>query len=658
MNDRPNVGESVAPEETIYHLDPVNIWWKLQPLPPLLLSGIGLLLIIIPLVRSLPTGPLYMLMGVLLLSWMGFSQTLRLYGCHMHNTVRLTISPTGVRLENPFYTLQTPWANILRIGSATVVTGDPRGDALAAKMNAGQDALLLRAPIGRWFHKADPVGQLLRPLMRPERIPQQNYLEITQFLQSSQGAALLRDLQRFAPYLEMPRTVGENHGMRTATPATVLQVTSLSLMAVSFAVLMGSLLFTTADPNANPALSVPRAAPTLPAAVPTASSGVPPPAFIAATPTPPPAALQPATMITPSLVSTMSLVTDLALGAPTSLPSSEPIHSWTFAPTGDKLVYITRSGSLYWSNLDGSQPTLITQYPELYDQLEEQQPQGNTLILQHLGPWNPQLQSRPLTHMDSIQFTLDQPPTLIEGGPTAEAPHHLHWWSPTRVSGIAHAGYLGGDDLITLDALGSLVERRNIPFMLSGAVQPGGAWLAYSTDRRHANLSVPYSAPQTVYLYNLQTGQRLQITPAGQGSYVGSWSPDGAWFLMDATAGVTLVSADGAQRIVIPHGAADAVWSSDSTKLAWATLRGISPDGHKITSWTSEAYIVNIRARTVSTVALPRSTSGPDAVAGLLWKPHWSPDGTQLGFLSFDPNCPGECSSTRPAFYLFRVNPK
>jgi hypothetical protein len=205
MNNSVSPVEGVNTEEISYHLDHVGILWGLRAWPlNLILIGIGVFLIIGPLLGGLPLNPVSALGGVLVLIVVSFSMTLGLYGRHIHNTAHLTITAGGVRQENPFYTLWTPWANILRIGPAEIQTGNPQGDAVAARLQAGQYALLLRDPIARQFHKADPLGELFRPLMRPDGIRQQHYLDITYFLQSSRGPVLLHDLQRYAPHLQMP----------------------------------------------------------------------------------------------------------------------------------------------------------------------------------------------------------------------------------------------------------------------------------------------------------------------------------------------------------------------------------------------------------------------------------------------------------------------
>jgi len=348
--------------------------------------------------------------------------------------------------------------------------------------------------------------------------------------------------------------------------------------------------------------------------------------------------------------SAMTTSSEVGVSQKSTVDSSEPISQFIWAPTGDKILYLTQSGKLYWSNPDGTNATLLHQYDEVYDQLEDQMPISNTLLVRHLGQLQPDGERAP-SHMDVIQFTPGQPPSLQESSSLAHAPIHLRWWSSTRASGIAHTGSDGGDLLVTLDENGNLVSEINVPYMLSGAVSPGGTWLAYATSYQISD-PVDGSSPQTVYLLNLNTGQRLQVTGAGQGSAVGSWSPDGNWFLMSSNLGVALVSADGHEWVTIPDNFAtvDAVWSPDSKYVAYAELHGQSADGYTITSWSGKVHIVNVPARKVTDVS---PGSGPKAGGSksLMWQPRWSRDGSLVSLLSFDPNCPFHCSLTSPAIF-------
>src|SRR5206468_3689352 len=128
------------------------------------------------------------------------------------------------------------------------------------------------------------------------------------------------------------------------------------------------------------------------------------------------------------------------------------------------------------------------------------------------------------------------------------APFRIRWWASDRASGTVAGTYLGGEKLVTLDANGRVVEEQNIPYMQSGVVQPGGARFAYVTRQSITNMQFLDADPETAYILDLNTNQRIQISEPGKASDIRSWSPDGNWVLMDGfedecVAGV-LVNAD------------------------------------------------------------------------------------------------------------------
>jgi hypothetical protein len=250
------------------------------------------------------------------------------------------------------------------------------------------------------------------------------------------------------------------------------------------------------------------------------------PTAIVPSSTPTPAILQAAVLITPLSISTLAPTGNAFPTPKSSFNSGEPIHTLTWAPTGDKLLYATSAGNLYWTDSDGSNPTVLHQYePDtIWSLLDDQQPLSNTLILRHAGAI--QDTGRGPGHLDVVHFTPGQPPTIDEVGDT-DLPFQIHWWASDRASGTVIGDYIGGEQLVTVDANGHLVNQRNIPYMYSGAVQPGGTWLAYATSQQATSTAFVGSSPQTIYLLNLNTGQRLQLTPPGMGWHVFSWSPDG-----------------------------------------------------------------------------------------------------------------------------------
>jgi hypothetical protein len=261
----------------------------------------------------------------------------------------------------------------------------------------------------------------------------------------------------------------------------------------------------------------------------------------------------------------------------------------------------------------------------------------------------------------AIHFVPGQNPTLEAAAATYLS--QIRWWSPDRASGIASVsyapgGYVGGDKLVTIDATGHLIEERNIPYIWTGAVRPGGQWLAYSTNQQATDTPFYGSDPQTTYLLNLQTGQRLQITAPGEGPDVYSWSPDGSWFLMrgcrNNTCGSMLVSADGLEVVIVDPNAGwgmwDAVWSRDSKHLAFSHQGGGCEDPNQpCAPYSSEVIIVDVPARK----AVNLDTEGFAATAtGMMMHPAWSPDGSLLALLSYDPDCLPLCSGTAPAVYV------
>ncbi len=352
--------------------------------------------------------------------------------------------------------------------------------------------------------------------------------------------------------------------------------------------------------------------------------------------TPTPAVLQPAVALTPRSISTITAGLAITLTDWQAITTTEPLVALTWAPTGDKIVYVTSSGKLYWSNPDGTSATFLYDYGETFYGSLDQMPLSNALFIRgHI-----------------LQFPPGQAP-LLRDAPSTPYLWQLRWWQSDRASGVAVGAYEGGEKLVTVDANGQLVEERNIPYMASGVVQPGGTWLAYCTESHRAYYGPD---PGTIYLLNLQNGQRLQVTEGGQGYDVHSWSPDGRWLLIAAQPYITnysisgVLSADGLDWIEMsPFGMGDAVWSPDSKHFAYSVQLGGCEDSG-CTPETSAVYIVDILARKFTEVTVPGATQ--------VMHPAWSSDGSRLLLLTFGSHCSpmGPCSGTAPAFYNIAVS--
>lgn len=373
------------------------------------------------------------------------------------------------------------------------------------------------------------------------------------------------------------------------------------------------------------------------------------------TSTPVHATLAAAVMLTPAAILPITLGTEMNVVVSSTVSATESVVSWAWAPTSDKLLYLTNSGNLYWCLLDGSDATLLHSYgASAWHSLGHQVSRGDSLILPHEGSEQKQ------SHMDVIKFVPNQIPTISEV-PGPRLLWGLHWWSSDRASGTVVGSYIGGDRFVTLDAGGNIVGDRNIPFIAKAAVQPGGEWLAYTTSPQTTDVALNGSDPGATYLLNLKDGQRRQLTSSSGTSMPGvyNWSPDGKWLVMngamDRDTSVTLANLDtkewlitDAKNMDVPVWFWDVAWSPDSTRLAFSVhLGGCDAEMHgECPPLTSTAYMLDISSHQTRRINEPMSKNQ-------LSQPQWSPDGKTLGFLSFDPKSPDpDASYTSPAIYF------
>jgi len=181
--------------------------------------------------------------------------------------------------------------------------------------------------------------------------------------------------------------------------------------------------------------------------------------------------------------------------------------------------------------------------------------------------------------------------------------------------------------------------------MIQSAVQPGGEWLSYETSQQSTDVSFSGSSPETAYLLNLFTGERLHPLQGGGGS----WSPDGRWVL----GGGSVLSADARERIDLgPNLGSGISWSPDSKYLAsyWAD-GGCEPEG--CSPYVSWVYLADLPNKKMGKLDMSRFSLDGSPFG---MEPRWSPDGCTLAFVSFNPTG-DRLSKLSPAIYLLSVKP-
>jgi hypothetical protein len=406
-------------------------------------------------------------------------------------------------------------------------------------------------------------------------------------------------------------------------------------------------------------IAVPEAAPTyppVPLPVGTSTPGPPPitPTVPEPTITPTHVRLEPAVLVTPNAIQTLSPGLQVSLHVEVAVKSDEPIESAIWSPDGLSIIYQTMGGKLYWAHRDNSNPVYIRDdgRPVLRFLANYLSLQSERLLLGH------SFEGDTPSYSELLRFEPGKPPT-VERVPDAYFLDGIHWWRHDRASGVMlpaymdeNSRYVGGEKLITVDGKGSIVEERNVPYMHSGQVRPGGEWLAYNTDQHSTLTPLLGSTPSTGYLLNLVDGRRFQFATLESG--LGTWSPDGEWLIVGRPDGRYLMSADMQRWIKLPEEltiSGQATWSADSKMIAFSWRRGgcDSPPSPGCNRYTSHLGLVDLRSGTFTDL-----TPSPEYQAlGQTEVASWSPSGPELLLTTRVGG--SDVSLLDPAYYIVTV---
>lgn len=266
---------------------------------------------------------------------------------------------------------------------------------------------------------------------------------------------------------------------------------------------------------------------------------------------------------------------------------------------------------------------------------------------------------------------------VLPGALAAQGDDTRPAWSPQGDRILFQSTRHGNSELYALSLVTG--ETRRITVDLGNDVQaswaPDGERIVFASDRDRDSYSG--RSRYQLYVADSDGGNIRRLIESEAADFMPRWSPDGRWiaFLSDRSGhlGLYVVSVDGGEpRALLPASwdasAGNPSWSPDSQRVAFDADRGSgyeiytvglhgdrvtnvtasqddewypawSPDGSQILSGvltgTREdgthqlvAFEVDGPMRWGLTVATPRDEHARD------WWPSWSPDGTQVVFVS------------------------
>ncbi|HXU23244.1 MAG TPA: S9 family peptidase, partial [Tepidiformaceae bacterium] len=195
-------------------------------------------------------------------------------------------------------------------------------------------------------------------------------------------------------------------------------------------------------------------------------------------------------------------------------------------------------------------------------------------------------------------------------------------------------------------------DLYNITWMGDCDISPDGSRVAYVSTNLDRESDSYRSA---IWVVDTQGGAPRQFTAGAKRDSAPRWSPDGQWLAFLSERGeekpqLALMPADGGESRLLsklPFGAGPAVWSPDSTRIAFAAKTGTPPDpdpkkarpyrrisGLKY-KLNGEGFVYDRRTHLftldIAAGGEPKQVTDGDWSDG---QPAWSPGGTALAFVS------------------------